>query len=68
MADEKPGGKKTPAAPLRKLYQIKEGQVVRTHTACPKCGPGFFMAEHKDRLSCGNCGHTEFRAAAPAQK
>ena len=27
---------------------------------CPKCGPGVFMAVHKDRVSCGKCGYTEF--------
>jgi small subunit ribosomal protein S27Ae len=66
---DKPGApKRSPSASLRKLYKIKEGKVVRTHTPCPKCGPGTFLAEHKDRLACGNCGHTEFRAAAPAQE
>jgi len=29
--------------------------------SCPKCGPGVFMAEHKDRTSCGKCGYTEFK-------
>jgi small subunit ribosomal protein S27Ae len=29
--------------------------------ACPKCGPGFFMAEHSNRKSCGKCGYTEFK-------
>ncbi len=28
---------------------------------CPKCGTGVFMAEHKDRLTCGKCGYTEFK-------
>lgn len=27
---------------------------------CPKCGEGFFMAKHKDRETCGQCGYTEF--------
>ena len=26
---------------------------------CPKCGPGVFLADHKDRLSCAKCGYTE---------
>ncbi|MCD6403782.1 MAG: 30S ribosomal protein S27ae, partial [Nanoarchaeota archaeon] len=25
------------------------------------CGPGVFLAEHKDRFSCGKCGYTEFK-------
>jgi small subunit ribosomal protein S27Ae len=28
---------------------------------CPKCGPGVFMAEHKNRKTCGKCGYTEFK-------
>lgn len=27
---------------------------------CPKCGKGVFMAQHKDRVTCGKCGYTEF--------
>ncbi|MCA9478717.1 MAG: 30S ribosomal protein S27ae [Simkania sp.] len=27
--------------------------------SCPKCGPGIFLADHKDRVSCGKCGYTE---------
>jgi len=26
---------------------------------CPKCGPGVYLAEHKDRWSCGKCGYYE---------
>jgi len=28
---------------------------------CPKCGAGVFMAEHKDRFTCGKCKYTEFK-------
>jgi len=28
---------------------------------CPKCGVGVFLAEHKDRRTCGKCGYTEFK-------
>ena len=27
---------------------------------CPKCGKGIFLAGHKNRLTCGRCGYTEF--------
>ncbi|MDD1745947.1 MAG: 30S ribosomal protein S27ae, partial [Candidatus Methanoperedens sp.] len=27
----------------------------------PRCGPGVFLGEHKNRLSCGKCGYTEFK-------
>ena len=32
----------------------------RKNKTCPKCGPGVFLAAHKDRLSCGQCDYTEF--------
>ena len=48
----------------RGLYEVKGNTVVRKKKACPKCGPGVFLAEHKDRVSCGNCGYTEFKAKA----
>ena len=44
----------------RELYKVEGDTVVRTRQACPKCGPGVFLAQHKDRLSCGKCGYTEF--------
>lgn len=27
---------------------------------CPRCGPGTFLAIHKERVHCGKCGYTEF--------
>lgn len=27
--------------------------------SCPKCGPGVFLADHKDRVSCGKCSYSE---------
>ena len=42
-------------------YEIKDGKLVRKGRFCPKCGPGIFLAEHKDRWYCGRCGYTEFK-------
>ncbi|MEM5804559.1 MAG: 30S ribosomal protein S27ae [Candidatus Aenigmatarchaeota archaeon] len=28
---------------------------------CPRCGPGIFLAEHKDRVACGKCGYAEMQ-------
>ena len=36
-------------------------RLIRLRKNCPKCGDGVFLAEHKDRLSCGQCGYTEFK-------
>ena len=44
----------------RHLYEIKDEKLVRLRDECPKCGPGVFLAKHKDRVSCGRCGYTEF--------
>ncbi len=41
-------------------YKVEGNKIVRTKPVCPKCGPGVFMAVHKDRTSCGKCGYTEF--------
>ncbi|MHA2243449.1 MAG: 30S ribosomal protein S27ae [Candidatus Hodarchaeales archaeon] len=38
---------------------FKKGTIKRTHKFCPRC-KGSFMARHKDRISCGLCGYTEF--------
>lgn len=42
-----------------KFYTISGGKLVRSHKACPKCGPGVFLAQHEDRAHCGKCGFTE---------
>lgn len=43
------------------LYKVEDGEVERKRKACPRCGPGIFMADHGERLSCGKCGYTEFK-------
>lgn len=47
-----------------KLYKIsaESGTAQRLKKECPRCGKGYFMAEHRDRLSCGNCGYTTFKS------
>lgn len=40
-------------------YEVNDGTVKRKSKFCPKCGPGVFMADHKDRYACGNCGYME---------
>ena len=40
-------------------YDVSSGVIKRKGKFCPKCGPGVFMATHKDRYSCGNCGYME---------
>jgi ubiquitin-small subunit ribosomal protein S27Ae len=40
-------------------YEVVDGTVKRKTKFCPKCGPGIFMASHKDRYACGTCGYHE---------
>lgn len=51
---------KKKAKSKRDFFTVKDGKIERTKRHCPKCGPGTFMGEHKDRVSCGKCGYTEF--------
>jgi len=44
-----------------KKYTIT-GNSAKRAKSCPRCGPGIFLAVHKDRLTCGKCKYTEFTA------
>lgn len=48
------------ASPKYKAYKIEGDKATLAYKQCPKCGPGVFMANHKDRKTCGKCGYTEF--------
>ncbi|QQG38865.1 MAG: 30S ribosomal protein S27ae [Candidatus Woesearchaeota archaeon] len=41
-------------------YKIEGSKVIRSKT-CPKCPPGTFLGDHKDRLYCGQCHYTEYK-------
>ncbi|MFP4118807.1 MAG: 30S ribosomal protein S27ae [Candidatus Woesearchaeota archaeon] len=41
------------------LYEADGDNVKRKNKTCPKCGPGVYLAEHKDRVSCGKCSYSE---------
>ncbi|HII14917.1 MAG TPA: 30S ribosomal protein S27ae [Nanoarchaeota archaeon] len=43
-----------------KKYSMAGDKVARKQS-CPKCGPGVFLAEHKDRQTCGLCRYTVFK-------
>jgi small subunit ribosomal protein S27Ae len=50
---------------LFSLYKIEKGNIVRLRPTCERCGPGYFMADHGDRYTCGHCGFTRYK---PAEK
>ena len=41
-------------------YEISGETLNRKNKFCPKCGPGYFLAKHKNRSTCGKCGYVEF--------
>ena len=41
-------------------HYIIQGDSVKKSKSCPRCGPGIFLAKHKDRVYCGKCRYTEF--------
>ena len=43
------------------LYKIEGEKVTRLRPTCERCGPGYFMANHKDRYTCGHCGFTRYK-------
>ena len=56
MAQAKKSSSKEKILSVTKLYAA-DGK--RTKKTCPKCGPGYFLAQHKDRISCGHCQYME---------
>lgn len=55
---EKKGKKPHKNKPTSKKYaKYSEGKKGKV---CPRCGPGVFLAIHKDRVHCGKCKYTEF--------
>jgi small subunit ribosomal protein S27Ae len=43
------------------LYKIENNQIIRLQPTCERCGPGYFMADHGDRYTCGHCGFTRYK-------
>ncbi len=44
-----------------KKYKLQGNKLIRSKT-CPKCGTGYFLAEHKDRFYCGHCHYLEMKS------
>jgi small subunit ribosomal protein S27Ae len=43
-----------------KKYEMGD-KLVRNGKFCPRCGEGYYLAEHKNRLTCGRCGYSEIK-------
>ena len=71
MADKKPAAKSGkcagkakstgPSRLISAMYDVSGDSLKKKNKQCPKCGPGIYMANHKDRTTCGKCGYMEKR-------
>jgi len=43
------------------LYKVENDKVSRSRPTCERCGPGYFMADHESRYTCGHCGFTRYK-------
>jgi len=62
---EKPEKRKKEEKGIYTLYKIENDKVIWLRPTCERCGPGYFMADHSDRYTCGHCGFTRYK---PAEK
>jgi len=46
---------------ISSYYKIEGDKIKRLLPVCERCGPGYFMADHGDRYSCGHCGFTRYK-------
>ncbi len=58
-AEAKPKKKKSKGIYVH--YKVEEGTLKRKLPFCERCGPGYFMANHGDRYTCGHCGFTRYK-------
>ncbi len=43
------------------MYKVEGDKVSKARPTCERCGPGYFMADHHDRYTCGHCGFTRYK-------
>jgi ubiquitin-small subunit ribosomal protein S27Ae len=55
--------KKSAAYRVSNCYSVEGNKLVRKNPFSPKQGPGYFMANHKDRFTCGASGYMEKKAS-----
>ncbi|MEM2455219.1 MAG: 30S ribosomal protein S27ae [Candidatus Bathyarchaeia archaeon] len=48
---------------ISSIYKIENGKLKRVLPFCDRCGPGYFMADHGDRYTCGHCGFTKYKTS-----
>jgi small subunit ribosomal protein S27Ae len=58
---EKPQRKKKEEKGVFNYYKIDGESLTRQRPFCERCGPGYFMANHSNRFTCGHCGFTRYK-------
>lgn len=58
---EKPQRKKKEEKKVSSYYKIVGESITRQRPFCERCGPGYFMANHSNRFTCGHCGFTRYK-------
>jgi len=53
--------KNKPTSKKYTKYKIDGDKITREKT-CPRCGPGIFLMNTKDRVYCGKCHYSEFNS------
>jgi len=48
---------------IHAMYKVEGDKVSRQRPTCERCGPGYFMADHHERYTCGHCGFTRYKRA-----
>ncbi len=61
VAKPKKEKKKKQEKGVHAMYKIEGDKVSRTRPTCERCGPGYFMADHQGRYTCGHCGFTRYK-------
>ena len=64
LMSEKTNQKRKPRASpkVSTYYKLDNDKATRLKKSCPRCGKGYFLAAHKNRLTCGNCSYTNFNS------
>ncbi|MEM1994793.1 MAG: 30S ribosomal protein S27ae [Nitrososphaerales archaeon] len=61
MSESVKAVKKKVSPKIWQFYKIESGKIIKIKKECPRCGKGYFLAEHKDRYTCGKCGYTQYK-------
>jgi ubiquitin-small subunit ribosomal protein S27Ae len=46
---------------IHAMYKVEGDKVNKARPTCERCGPGYFMADHHNRYTCGHCGFTRYK-------